>query len=104
MATKVTIALEDDLEGGPADETVRFAVGGAQYEIDLNKKNARAFRKQLAPSSSIPASVMEQYDAAARGPDTSSSRATGAAQEVPGLTAAGIRLVSLITNTHGFAE
>jgi len=107
MATKVTIALEDDLEGGPADETVRFAVGGAAYEIDLNKKNARAFRKQLAPfieharrpgrgqrrprtSSSrqrsgdirawakeqgiavsdrgrIPASVMEQYDVAARG-------------------------------------
>ncbi len=35
--------------GGPADETVRFAFGGAEYEIDLNKKNARAFRKQLAP-------------------------------------------------------
>ena len=107
MATKVTIALEDDLEGGPAHETVRFAVGGTQYEIDLNKKNARAFRKHLAPfveharkagrgprrppiASSrqrsgdirawakeqgiavsdrgrIPASVMEQYDAAARG-------------------------------------
>ena len=107
MATKVTIALEDDLEGGPADETVRFAVGGAAYEIDLNKKNARAFRKQLAPfveharkagrggrrprtasnrqrsgdirawakeqgiavsdRGRIPASVMEQYDVAARG-------------------------------------
>ena len=42
-------ALEDDLDGGPADETVRFEVGGTEYEIDLNKKNARAFRKQLAP-------------------------------------------------------
>src|SRR6266513_4577498 len=49
MATKVTVALEDDLDGGPADETVWFAFGGAEYEIDLNKKNARAFRKQLAP-------------------------------------------------------
>ena len=49
MATKITVLLEDDLDGGPADETVRFAVGGSQYEIDLNKKNARAFRKQLAP-------------------------------------------------------
>jgi hypothetical protein len=49
MATKVTIALEDDLDGGPADETVRFAFGGAEYEIDLNKKNATAFRRQLAP-------------------------------------------------------
>ena len=49
MATKITVALEDDLDGGPADETVRFEPGGAQYEIDLNKKNARAFRKRLAP-------------------------------------------------------
>jgi len=40
MATKITVALEDDLDGGPADETVRFAVGGVEYEIDLNKKNA----------------------------------------------------------------
>jgi hypothetical protein len=49
MATKITVALEDDLDGGPADETVRFGLGNAQYEIDLNKKNARAFRKKLAP-------------------------------------------------------
>jgi hypothetical protein len=49
MATKVTVALEDDLEGGPAVETMRFAVGGAEYEIDLNKKNAAVFRRQLAP-------------------------------------------------------
>ena len=49
MAIKTTLILEDDLEGGPADETMRFALGGAEYEIDLNKKNARAFRKQLAP-------------------------------------------------------
>jgi hypothetical protein len=49
MAQRVTVALEDDLEGGPADETVRFAFGGADYEIDLSKKNAAVFRQQLAP-------------------------------------------------------
>lgn len=49
MASKVVVTLEDDLDGGPAEETVRFAVGGTEYEIDLNKKNARAFRRQLAP-------------------------------------------------------
>jgi pyridoxine/pyridoxamine 5'-phosphate oxidase len=47
MAQKVTVALEDDLDGGPAEETVRFGLGGAEYEIDLNKKNASAFRKEL---------------------------------------------------------
>jgi nucleoid-associated protein Lsr2 len=49
MAQKVAVALEDDLTGGPADETVRFAVDGKEYEIDLNAKNAAAFRTQLAP-------------------------------------------------------
>jgi len=41
--------MEDDLGGGPADETVQFGLGGAEYEIDLNKKNAARFRKDIAP-------------------------------------------------------
>ena len=49
MAQKITVALEDDLDGGPADETVRFGLGGTDYEIDLSTKNANAFRRQLAP-------------------------------------------------------
>ncbi len=61
MATKVTVALKDDLEGGPAVETVRFSVGGAEYEIDLNQKNAAAFRRQVAP-------FIEHARRAGRGP------------------------------------
>ena len=49
MATRIAVALEDDLDGGPADETLRFAIGGTEYEIDLSKKNAKTFRKRLAP-------------------------------------------------------
>ena len=49
VATKVTVELEDDLDGGPAAETLRFEIDGSQYEMDLNEKNARAFRKQFAP-------------------------------------------------------
>lgn len=104
MAQKVTVALEDDLDGSPADETVRFGYGGSEYEIDLSAANARAFREQFAPfigharkasrgrrtaagrqpagdvrawatghgiavsaRGRIPASVMEQYQAAATG-------------------------------------
>lgn len=52
MATKTTVALVDDLEGGPAAETLRFSLGGAEYEIDLNAKNAGNFRHQLAPFAS----------------------------------------------------
>jgi hypothetical protein len=49
MAQKVTVVLEDDLAGGPAGRTVRFAFEGTDCEIDLNAKNAAAFHKQLAP-------------------------------------------------------
>jgi Lsr2 len=49
MAQRVTVELEDDLDGGPAEETLRFGLGGSEYEIDLSKKNASAFRRQIAP-------------------------------------------------------
>jgi nucleoid-associated protein Lsr2 len=49
MAQKVIVVLEDDLTGGPAEQTVRFAFEGTDYEIDLSAKNAAAFSKQLAP-------------------------------------------------------
>ena len=61
MAQKIIVALEDDLDGGPADETVRFGIGGAEYEIDLSKKNARALRRRLAP-------FMDHARKAGRGP------------------------------------
>jgi hypothetical protein len=35
MAQKVTVTLEDDLTGGPAEQTVRFAFEGTDYEIVL---------------------------------------------------------------------
>jgi Lsr2 len=109
MAQKMTVTLEDDLDGGRADETVRFGLDGSAYEIDLSRKNSAAFRRQLAPfidharkagrgqrrragravasrersggirawakdqgiavseRGRIPASVVEQYEAAAKG-------------------------------------
>ena len=48
MATKITVELEDDLDGGPANETVRFGLDGVAYEIDLSRQHARAFRRDLA--------------------------------------------------------
>jgi hypothetical protein len=40
--------LVDDIDGGEADETVRFAIDGVQYEIDLSQKNATKMRQALA--------------------------------------------------------
>jgi len=44
IATEVTVTLGDDLDGSPAEETVRFAFGSTEYEIDLNTNDARALR------------------------------------------------------------
>jgi hypothetical protein len=67
MATKITVALEDDLDGGPADETLRFAIGGTEYEIDLSKKNARNSGSGSRRSPSMPARPDHDSTAAARG-------------------------------------
>lgn len=48
MAQKVHVVLEDDLDGGSADETVTFGLDGTTYEIDLNKKNAAKLRDALS--------------------------------------------------------
>ena len=62
MAQKVKIILVDDLDGGSADETVRFGLDGASYEIDLSSGNASELR-----------SALERY--VAKGRKTSGGRA-----------------------------
>lgn len=49
MAQRVSIVLEDDIDGSDADETVTFALDGTTYEIDLSAKNAAKLRDALAP-------------------------------------------------------
>src|SRR6266508_6575330 len=48
MAQKTVTYLVDDLEGGDAEETVKFGLDGTEYEIDLSEKNASALRESLA--------------------------------------------------------
>jgi hypothetical protein len=49
VARQIISKLVDDLDGGDADETVKFALDGVQYEIDLSKKNAAKMRDAFAP-------------------------------------------------------
>lgn len=48
MAQKVIVQLLDDIDQTPADETVRFALDGVNYEIDLTTANAAKLRDSLA--------------------------------------------------------
>jgi len=48
MAQKTMVVLEDDIDGGEADETVQFSLDGVSYEIDLSDKNAAKLRDDFA--------------------------------------------------------
>jgi hypothetical protein len=50
MAKKVVVQLVDDIDQEPIEEGgehIRFAVGGVEYEIDLNDENAAEFHRRL---------------------------------------------------------
>lgn len=49
MAKRTIHMLDDDLDGGPADETVQFELDGAAYTIDLSTVHATALREALGP-------------------------------------------------------
>lgn len=86
MAQKVTVVLEDDIDGGEAVESLTFGFGGVDYVIDLNEANAAEF-----------AAVMKKYVGAGRlasrgrrpaptrkaGPDLKAVRAWATENNVP---------------------
>jgi len=69
-----------DLDGGPADETMRFWFAGAVDEIDLSNKNSRAFRQQLTP-------LIEHACKAARGQPRRSARTAASRQRTSDIRA-----------------
>ena len=48
VAQKIQTLFIDDIDGSEAEGTVRFALDGAEYEIDLNARHAEALRKALS--------------------------------------------------------
>jgi hypothetical protein len=47
MAQKIQTLFIDDIDGGEAEGTVRFALDGAEYEIDLSAKHSEELRDSL---------------------------------------------------------
>src|SRR5262249_14779022 len=90
MAQKVTVVLEDDLTGGPAEQTVQFAFDGTDYEIDLSATNAAAVGEQFAP-----------YLEHARRPGRASSRRTVANRQRSGDIRAWANEHGLAVNERG---
>jgi hypothetical protein len=49
MAERIEVQFVDDIDGGPADTTLRFGVDGTSYEIDLSSAHAEELRNALRP-------------------------------------------------------
>ena len=47
MATRIVTELHDDIDGSNATQTVRFAMDGVEYEIDLSDRNANRLRNSF---------------------------------------------------------
>jgi hypothetical protein len=47
MAQKIQTLFIDDIDGGEAEGTVRFALDGSEYEIDLNAEHSDELRSAL---------------------------------------------------------
>jgi hypothetical protein len=77
MASRTIVELVDDLEGGPADESVSFGLDGREYEIDLSTANAKKLR-----------SALDTYQAVARRVTGRTTRGRIPAQAVTGDAAA----------------
>ena len=67
---EVTVTMIDDLDGGRATETIAFALGGTNYQIDLSKRNADGLRRALKP----------YIEAGRRAKRTSAGRSTNGAR------------------------
>jgi hypothetical protein len=67
MASVTNVTYTDDIDGKKADETVKFSLDGADYEIDLSKKNAAALRKAFAEFVSAARPIKKTAPAAGRG-------------------------------------
>jgi len=83
LARTTTVQLIDDIDGSPAAETVRFAVDGRTYEIDLSTEHAEGLRHSLA-----------QFVAVARRAgriDASSRRGQGRHGRPPGADSSAVR-------------
>jgi Lsr2 len=84
MAQKMQVVFTDDTDGGPADETVKFAIDGTAFEIDLSAAHADELRLALRPYIAVARKVSGSTRRASRsrpaGPSPSDVRAWAKAE------------------------
>ncbi|MFF7292024.1 Lsr2 family protein [Microbacterium sp. NPDC008134] len=73
MAKREITQLIDDVDGTEATTSIRFAVGGTNFEIDLNDANAEKFHEALKPWTDVARKAKKEGSSSAR----TSSKSTG---------------------------
>jgi nucleoid-associated protein Lsr2 len=84
VAQKVQVTFVDDIDGSPADETLRFSLGRETYEIDLSKSNAKKLRDALGVYVNAARRVGGRGRPATRGVGRPRGRARGRAASTGG--------------------
>ena len=93
MVERVVVQLIDDLDGGGADETVHFGLGGHRYEVDLSEANAAALRQALERRTSA---LDAGWDVAA------ARQETGRSREASGTAAGEAAQIRAWAREHGY--
>lgn len=81
MAQRVEVILEDDYDGGRADQTIEFALDGRTYEIDLSETNAASLRSTFTPWVTVARRVGRRRRASSRASAGSTQAIRAWAQE-----------------------
>ncbi len=91
MSQSATGTLRDDITGGRAAETVRFALDHTTYEITLNKRNAAALRKVIGAyiEAGRPAGTVVEIGTPITGRKRSTTRSSTARGRRTGTTSTG---------------
>lgn len=86
MAQRTIVRLQDDLDGSLADETVRFGLDGASYEIDLSAEHAAALRTvfdRYMPAARKATPTGKAYHHTLIAPDPAAVRAWARSRNLP---------------------
>ena len=81
MAQRIQTLLIDDLDGGEAAGTVRFALDGTEYEIDLSTAHSDELRKAMERYLAHARRTGGTAKSAARGRQTSAAVDTAKVRE-----------------------
>jgi hypothetical protein len=95
MAQRVTVLLQDDLDGSEADRTFAFSFDGVDYEIDLSNENLAKLQREMSPWTTAARRV-------GRGVKDMSKVRKSTLTAFPGVTKSDLHLIRVWAEENGY--